>query len=57
MARMVNAVIGKKNKTWCDIFMLEAMPCLRITASIPGALARAASRPRMMNTEPSNADL
>jgi len=26
MARMVNAVIGKKNKTWCDNFMLEAMP-------------------------------
>ncbi len=26
MARIVNAVIGKKNKTWCDNFMLEAMP-------------------------------
>ena len=24
MARMVNAVIGKKNKTWCDNFMLAA---------------------------------
>jgi len=39
MARMVNAVIGKKNKTWCDNFMLEAMPTLRrITAPIPGAI-------------------
>jgi len=30
MARIVNAVIGKKNKTWCDNFMLEAMPTLRL---------------------------
>jgi len=26
MARMVNGVIGKKNKTWCEYFILEAMP-------------------------------
>ena len=26
MARMVNAVIGKKNKTWCAYFMLAATP-------------------------------
>ena len=24
MARIVNAVIGKKNKTWCDHLMLDA---------------------------------
>jgi len=26
MAWIANAVIGKKNKTWCDNFILEAMP-------------------------------
>ncbi len=35
MARVVNAVIGKKNKTWCVILYLKR--CLRITAPIPGA--------------------
>ncbi len=26
MARVVNAVIGKKNETWCEGFMLAATP-------------------------------
>jgi len=29
MARIVNAVIGKKNKTWFEYFMLAATPMRR----------------------------
>jgi len=39
MARVVNAVIGKKNKTWLAILCLKRRhhpPLRRITAPIPG---------------------